>query len=321
MATIQFAGRALPVEPGESVLDCLLRNGESVSYSCKSGVCQSCLVKGTGAIPERAQSGLKDTLRAQGYFLACSCHPAEDLVVSIPGNDQRVPALITGLDKLSETVLRVRLRPPAGLDYRAGQYVSLFRQDGLARSYSLASLPVDGDLELHVRKIPGGAMSQWLHEQATVGTTVWLQGPSGTCFYTNGKPEQPLLLAGTGTGLAPLFGIVRDALACGHRGPIWLFHGAVQAAGLYLSQELRRLGERFSNFRYVPSVLEGAAPEGGRSGTLEACVLSAFPNLEGWRGYVCGDPAFVNSLRKKIFLAGIASKEIYADAFVPSAAR
>lgn len=320
MPSIQFAGRVLPVEPGESVLDCLLRNGERVSYSCKSGVCQSCMVKGAGPIPERAQSGLKDTLRAQGYFLACSCHLAEDLVVSPPGDDQRLPVVITGLDSLTKTVLRVRLGAPAGLDYKAGQYVSLIREDGLARSYSLASLPSEGELELHVRKIPGGAMSQWLYERATVGTTVWLQGPAGTCFYLDGKPEQPLLLAGTGTGLAPLFGIVRDALARAHRAPIWLFHGAVAAAGLYLSEELRMLSGRFPNFHYVPSVLQGSAPEGGRVGTLESCVLSAFPNLEGWRGYVCGDPGFVNSFRKKIFLAGIASREIYADAFVPSAA-
>lgn len=148
----------------------------------------------------------------------------------------------------------------------------------------------------------------------------WLQGPSGACFYTEGKPEQPLLLAGTGTGLAPLIGIVRDALAREHRGPIWLFHGAVHTAGLYLYQELRLLAGRFRNFRYIPTVLEGAPPEGGVTGALDQCVLSTFPNLDGWRGYVCGDPAFVNSLRKKIFLAGIASKEIHTDAFVPSAA-
>jgi CDP-4-dehydro-6-deoxyglucose reductase len=239
--------------------------------------------------------------------------------VALPGEDQRVPAHITGLDQLSDTVLRVRLRPSNRLDYRAGQYISLFREDGLARSYSLASLPGEDDLELHVRLIPGGAMSEWLRDVAAPGAAVWLQGASGNCFYTEGKPEQPLLLAGTGTGLAPLYGIARDALAHGHRGPIWLFHGAVQAAGLYLTRELRQLSERHSHFHYVPTVLGGEAPNGGRRGSIESCVLSAFPNLEGWRGFVCGDPAFVNAFRKKIFLAGVASKEIYADSFLPSA--
>jgi CDP-4-dehydro-6-deoxyglucose reductase len=321
VANLEFAGRVFPVQPGESVLDCLLRHGEQVSHSCKSGVCQSCLVKGSGGtIPERAQSGLKDTLRAQGYFLACSCYPEGDLTVAPAGNDQRVEACITGLDRLSETVMRVRLRPANALDYRPGQYVSMFREDGLARSYSLASLPEEGELELHVRRIPGGAMSQWLHHEASSETRVWLQGPSGNCFYAGGNSEQPLLLAGTGTGLAPLYGIVRDALARQHAGPVWLFHGAVETAGLYLMQELRSLTQRFANFHYVPSVLRGEAPAGGDTGTLESCVLSLFPKLQGWRGYVCGDPAFVNAFRKKIFLAGIASKDIHADAFIPSAA-
>src|ERR1019366_6954129 len=124
-------------------------------------------------------------------------------------------------------------------EYRAGQFVSLFREDGLARSYSLASLPGEGALELHVRKIPGGAMSGWLYSQALhsqalhsqsldraqpgaqSGVPVWIQGPSGNCFYVPGKADEPLLLAGAGTGLAPLYGIARDALQQGHSGPIW----------------------------------------------------------------------------------------------------
>ena len=321
MASLAFNGRALPVQEGESVLDCLLRHGEQISHSCKSGVCQSCLVRGSeGTIPERAQEGLKDSLRAQGYFLACSCFPTGDLTVRAVDNEQRVAARITELQPLTESVLRVSLRTEAPLEYRAGQYVSLFREDGLARSYSLASLPEDGELELQIRLIPGGNMSEWLRDEARPETPVWLQGPSGNCFYVEGKPQQPLLLAGTGTGLAPLYGITRDALQRGHSGDIWLFHGAVASTGLYLTDELRALTEQFANFHYVPAILQGDAPRGGKTGALDSCVLSLFPNLEGWRGFVCGYPGFVNTFRKKIFLAGMASKDIYADAFLPSLA-
>lgn len=319
MANIEFAGQGYAVQSGETVLDCLLRNGVGISHSCKAGVCQSCLVKGGGgAIPERAQNGLKETQRAQGYFLACSCEPVEDLRVALAADDQRVAARIRGLDSLTDTVLRVRLQPVESLGHRAGQYISLFREDGLARSYSVASLPDEDHLELHVRVIPGGAMSQWLREEAAPDTQVWLRGPVGNCFYTRSRPEQPLLLAGTGTGLAPLYGIVKDALAHQHEGPIWLFHGALRPEGLYLTKELRAMSEEHANFHYVPTVLEGEPPAGGKCGTIESAVLSTFPNLEGWRAFVCGDPAFVNGFRKKIFLAGVASKEIHADAFLPS---
>ena len=317
MAKIRYAGEEYEPGPGETVLDCLLRNGVSASYSCRSGVCQSCLVKGSqGTIPERAQAGVKDTLRAQGYFLACSCVPEGDLTVS-QGEDQRVPARITGIENLGSNVLRVRMKAANGFDYRAGQYVSLFREDGLARSYSLASLPAERELEMHVRLIPGGAMSQWLGQEARGGTRVALQGPSGNCFYLAGKPDEQLLLAGTGTGLAPLYGIARDALSQGHQGPVWLFHGALNPEGLYLQQELLALSERYANFHYVRAVLHGGG-EGMETSALDACILGKIPKLDGWKAYLCGDPALVNLLRKKVFLAGAASRSIYADAFLPS---
>lgn len=320
MPTIRYGAQDYSALPGETVLDCLLRNGIAVSHSCKAGACQSCLMKGESAsIPDSAQKGLKDTQRAQGYFLACCLRPEADLTVSPPGADQRVVARIARLDALNPTVLRVRLETEAPLDYRAGQYVSVIREDGLARSYSLASLPHEPGLELHVRNIVGGAMSGWLHSQAPIGTQVWLQGPSGNCFYTNSNLDEPLLLAGAGTGLAPLYGIVRDALSQGHRGPIWLFHGAVTPTGLYLTTELTQLARIHPNFHYVRSVLHGDEASEAEAGELDACILKRFPKLGGWRGYVCGDPALVNLLRKKLFLAGMASKAIYADAFLPSA--
>jgi len=320
MPTLRYAGRDLAVQQGESVLDCLLRHDIAISHSCKAGACQSCLVKGSeGPVSEVSQRGLKDTLRAQGYFLACSHRPNADITVSPVGTEARTQAQITGRSLLNESVLRVRLRPEAPFSYFAGQFVSLFREDGLARSYSLASLPNDQEIELHVRRVMGGAMSEWLHQHAITSTSVWLQGPSGNCFYVPGNTEEPLVLVGAGTGLAPLYGIVKDALLQGHTGPIWLFHGALNPTGLYLTSELRELAEAHSNFHYIRSVLRDADPGEFEVGPLEQCLLAKIPKFAGWKGYVCGDPALVNSIRKKLFLAGMASKSIYADSFVPSA--
>jgi CDP-4-dehydro-6-deoxyglucose reductase, E3 len=320
MATVRYEGRDFTAPPGESVLDCLLRNGVAISHSCKAGTCQSCLVKAVaGAVPAAAQKGLKDTLRVQGYFLACSLQPVEDIEVSAAGSEARVAARITGLTDLNSTVLRVRLHTEAPLSYRAGQFVNLFREDGLARSYSLASLPDENELELHVRKIPGGAMSGWLQSEALPGTSVWLQGPSGNCFYIPGDAGEPLVLVGAGTGLAPLYGILRDALRQGHSGPVWLFHGALTPAGLYLTRELTELAQLHPNFHYIRSVLRDGEGTGAETGELGRSIFARLPRLKGWKGYVCGDPALVNSLRKQMFLGGMASKAIYADAFLPSA--
>jgi NAD(P)H-flavin reductase len=230
-----------------------------------------------------------------------------------PAGGLEVAATITALERLTDTVMRARLRPATPLEYRSGQYITLRRDDGLARSYSLASLPDEGALELHIRRAPQGRMSGWLFDEAREGEAVSLRGPAGDCFYTTGNPEQPLLLAGTGTGLAPLAGICRDALKQGHHGPIHLYHGALRPEGLYLADELRHLMSMHGNVQYKPVVLEG---EGFTNGALDKVIAEDHPKLNGWRGFVCGDPTIVKMLKKELFLAGMGSREIFADAFV-----
>ncbi|HYI95092.1 MAG TPA: 2Fe-2S iron-sulfur cluster-binding protein [Bryobacteraceae bacterium] len=320
MPTIEFDGRKYHLAEQESVLDALLRNGIQAAHSCKAGSCGSCLMQATqGPVPIRAQAGLKDSWKTQGYFLSCVCRPEGDLSIGKVGADAQLGATITLLELLSPDVLRVRLRCDGRIDFRAGQYVTIVQEGGLARSYSIANLPDEGELELHVRKIAGGRMSGWLHKGAVVGDRVSVLGPSGECFYVPGTPDQPLLLAGTGTGLAPLYGILRDALRQGHRGPIHVFHGALHTGGLYLVDELRRLASLHSHVEYTPAVLNGEESDAVAVGSIDQVVLKRFPKLSGWRGYVCGDPTLVQMLKKKLFLCGMSSRDIYADAFVPAA--
>jgi NAD(P)H-flavin reductase len=324
MSRIRYEAQWYPLQSEETVLDGLLRQGIAVPHACKSGVCQSCLMRAaSGSVPEKAQVGLKETLKARNYFLACSCklETGAELEVGGGADELRVPARLDSMTPLSGDVLRVRLRPEAPFEFRAGQYLTLLRPDGLARSYSVASLPREGLLELHVRLLPGGAMSGWLRTEARPGDEVKIQGPAGDCFYIPGRPDQPLLLAGTGTGLAPLYGIVRDALEQGHTGPLWLFHGARDPRGLYLVEELRELAARHPNLHYRPSVLEGRLEEGVQVGALDALIRAECPKPVGWRAFLCGNPELVLSLRKKLFLAGLSLKDIHADAFLPSVSR
>ena len=322
MASVRFEGVSYALMDGETVLDGLLRHGRRLSYSCKAGVCASCVMKATtGVPPAKAQAGLKDSWKARGYFLACSCVPDSDMDVLSPDADLRFPATIRSIRKLSSDVVEARLVPDSAMEFYAGQYATIVRADGLARSYSIASLPEEGELELHIRKIPNGAMSGWFHDEARPGDRVTVIGPSGECFYVPGREDQPMVLAGTGTGLAPLYGILRDAIARAHRGPIYLFHGALHTGGLYLVDELRELARGHAQVSYVPSVLRGEPEQGLVVGALDQAISSQIPNVAGWRGYICGDPGIVQSLKMKLFLAGMASKDIHADAFIPAASR
>ena len=320
MTKLLYAGTTIDMAAGETVLDALLEHDLVIPNNCRIGVCQSCLMRAVaGDVPAKAQQGLRDTLKAQNYFLACQCVPSEPLEIMLPAPDSvRTPVSVVSTQRLSPDVLQLRLQPEGVFDYQAGQYAMLWNPQALGRCYSLASVPaLDDTLELHVGRVAGGHMSTYLFDEIKVGDQLQLQAAAGNCFYVAGHPQQNILLAGTGTGLAPLWGIVREALHQGHRGEIHLIHGAIRASGLYLHDRLLELARKYDNFFYHASVLEGdELPAQARLVSIESLVARVAPKPKDWKIYLCGAEVLVNSLKKKVFLAGASMANIYSDPFV-----
>lgn len=318
---VTFEGRELELAPGETVLDCLDRNDSGVPSFCRNGACQTCMVRAEeGTVPAAAQAGLKPAWRSQGWFLACMCRPTSDLVIARCDASAEFTASIVAVEALSPRVLRVRLSRPEGFSYAAGQFVQVVRPaDGLMRPYSLASTPEDEELEMHVALLPDGRMSRWL--AGAGGETVTLRGPFGECFYQHEEVQRPLLLAGTGTGLAPLYGVLRTALASGHSAPVRLMLGAAQRAELYLWQALHALAAAHPQLSLTGSVpdADGAASLSDRP--LQELAMQSGLKFSDARIYLCGNPDFVRGMRRQLYLAGAALDRIHADAFLPPAPR
>lgn len=321
---IYYNDKRFEIHENESVLTCLLRNKLNVPHSCQSGVCQSCMMQAIeGNLAEKSQIGLKETFRQQNLFLACQCFPNSDLKIQLPNeNNLSVKAQIIEKKHLNHTIIQLRLRPEKKFECIPGQYCTFINPMQIARSYSIANNPLkEPYIELHIRLIPNGKMSTWLQKHAQIGDEITLQGPAGNCFYTpeENNNDSQIVLAGTGTGLAPLYGIVIDALAQGYQGPIQLYHGALNASNLYFIKELKKIALEHHNFSYNPCVLHSEENGFYQIGDIETIVMNNMPNeKKNIKLFLCGAPEFVNSLKTKAFLSGISSKNIYADAFLPS---
>ncbi|MCC6811454.1 MAG: PhnD/SsuA/transferrin family substrate-binding protein [Deltaproteobacteria bacterium] len=318
-AEVRFESRTLQWNDGESLLDCLERAGANIPSSCRSGACQSCLVKAVdGAPPPGSQDGLKPTWRAQKLFLSCVCKTPSALSVSkIDASAVSVPATCVEKERLTKDILRVVLKTEAPFEFRAGQFATI-TAGGHTRSYSIASLPQEGSIELHVRRVEGGRMSAFLFDTLAVGDRLTLRGPSGDCFYVDGKREQALVLVATGTGLAPLWGIARDAVARGHTGPISIFHGGKRAADLYLDAALTRLAAQHPNVHYLGCLSDADAPLAAhhRAGRVDKVLTAELATLHGHRAFICGSPPMVKDLKQHVYRAGVDKDEIFADAFI-----
>ncbi|NQU62184.1 MAG: 2Fe-2S iron-sulfur cluster binding domain-containing protein [Rhodospirillales bacterium] len=315
---ITYENTAYPCGDGETVLEALLKAKVDIPYSCEKGTCLTCLLKAEdGPVPKEAQRNLKPTLTEQGYFLACQCRPTAPLKIA-PAADAVIygRATVKRVDKVAPTVCRVTLRPSTPLYYRAGQFINIRRADGLVRSYSLASVPrLDSDLEIHVKRMPRGQMSNWIYDEINPGDELDLQGPNGDFFYVPGQAGQTMLLIGTGTGLAPLLGVARDALEAGHTGEIHLYHGSREADGLYMAADVGAIAKTYVNFHYVPCVSGPDVPGGCREGRADIAAFADHSNLKGYRVFACGYPAMVEAAKKQAFLSGAILPDILADAF------
>lgn len=323
MAQLKFKNDIFSVSAGNTVLDTLLDQGHPIPNSCRAGACQSCVMQVTkGSVPEKSQKGLKDSQKAKGFFLACSCEPKEDIDIQMVDTEQlKVSATVSEINKLSTDVVELKIKTAESYYYHAGQYVTLWKDKQIGRSYSIASLPQEkNELTFHIRLVTDGQFSNWVHNELKVGDKLQVQGPVGDCFYTSGQAEQNLLLIGTGTGLAPLYGIIHDALQHGHTGEIHLFHGALNISGLYLTDKLIQLAEQHDNLTYYPCVVD--AKKSTLSNIIEGDIgkiaLETVPKPKGWKSFLCGDESLVKQLKKKIFLAGSNMQDIYADPFIQS---
>lgn len=320
MTHIIFNDQRIDLEKEQTVLSALLDQGYQIPNSCRAGVCQTCLMQAVdGDIPSKAQDGLKDTLKAQGYFLACSCTLQEPLHVrSVDVEMLRSAATVIEHKLFAKDILHLRLKPKEPFDYRAGQYITLWKDSVVGRNYSLASVAeMDESIALHIRRIPGGVISNWLHDEIKVGSKLEIQAAAGNCFYLPGSSEQSMLLAGTGTGLAPLLGIARDALRQGHKGDIHLVHGGRQIEDLYMHDTLVDMATTHHQFYYHANVLEAEniAPPISMN-PLERQITEVVAEPADWRIYLCGDAPMVNTLKRKLFIAGASMANIYTDPFV-----
>jgi ferredoxin/truncated hemoglobin YjbI len=93
---VQLDGTNFEVRGNESLLDACLRSGVTIPFSCRGGVCHTCLLRCVeGEIPSASQRGLPRDLRNKHYLLACQCRPDGPLELARPlGADRTTPCVL-----------------------------------------------------------------------------------------------------------------------------------------------------------------------------------------------------------------------------------
>jgi ferredoxin-NAD(P)+ reductase (naphthalene dioxygenase ferredoxin-specific) len=315
--------RTLEVRPGANLLEVLRAHDVPVSYSCLSGRCGTCRCKVVGGqVLDGGQDAIRPDGQGERYVLACQATLTESCAIEIPEPDEVVvhparilKATVTAIDALTHDIRRLRLKPNKPLAFSPGQYAQLQFAPDLARPYSMAGLCHDAELEFHVRRVPGGRVTDHVFERLQVGDAVRVSGPLGTA-YLRTRHRGPMLCAAGGTGLAPVLSIVRGAVAADLMQPIHLYLGVRSDADVYGLDELRALQAQHPGLNVHVVVVTGPAREGQRQGLITDAIRADWPGgFEGWRAYLCGSPPMVEAVTQLVRSRGLAPEQVHADAF------
>ncbi|NDY93754.1 NADH:ubiquinone reductase (Na(+)-transporting) subunit F [Ideonella livida] len=336
---IEPTGQTVAVAEGQTLLDACLRAGVWLPHACCHGLCATCKVRvlcGEVEHGEASPFALMDFERDEGLALACCATLQSDATLEADLDEdpdarvipvQDFAGTVLAVQRLTPTIVGIRLRLDGVLDFQAGQYINL-AIPGVEgrRAFSIASTPLQAreqhEIELQVRRVPGGAGTTWLHEQLQPGMTLNLAGPYGR-FFVRRSAARPLLFIAGGSGLSSPLSMVRELLATGAAEPITLVVGQRCREELYAHDELLALAEAHPGLlRYLPVLShepEGSAWPGLRGWAHEAARDFFAGDFRGLKAYLCGPPALIEASVATLMQGRLFERDIHTEQFLSAA--
>ena len=226
--------------------------------------------------------------------------------------------IVDSITPLTPHVQRVVLIPEQPVDFLPGQYLQLCLSDQDKRPFSLASLPGQAELELHIGASAADEYSSQalshLQQQQQQNQPVRIEAGLGQA-HLRSEHDHPIVLLAGGTGFSYIYSIAQALQQQGSNRPVFLYWGVRQQDSLYLLPELQQWANSQSKFRFIPVVQDADDDWQGRTGLVHEAVLEDFVSLEAYDIYIAGPFPMVGVARDAFLKQGAHQQQMFADAF------
>ncbi|MCG9683904.1 FAD-binding oxidoreductase [Vibrio sp. Isolate23] len=303
----------------DNLLDDALSQEITLEHSCKNGDCGVCEAK---VISGEVLNELGEKVHS-GTILTCQSKAISDLVLEAEFypelsaiKQQTLPCKVSNITFPTEDILIIKFRfpPTANFIFRPGQYLDLIFK-GVKRSYSIANAMVDSqELELHIRKVPKGKMSDLLFNDLKANQLMRIEGPKGTFFVR--ASNRPIVFLATGTGIAPVKAMVEQLIHDNDKRDVAIYWGMRTPDEIY-DEAFIKLLKGNKHIRFIP-VLSRSPEWGGRVGYVQNAVIEDIANLEPYDVYACGSLSMIEAAKALFSDHNLPLKHFHSDAFTPA---
>ncbi|MEW2217992.1 hybrid-cluster NAD(P)-dependent oxidoreductase [Streptomyces sp. NPDC006990] len=210
---------------------------------------------------------------------------------------------------------------PGVLRHDPGQYLAFtFEIDGreFSRCYTLSSPPSRPHLAaITVKRVPGGRVSNWLHDVLAPGAVVRARGPMGR-FSTARHPAPAYLFLSGGSGATPLMSMTRTLYDLASPADVAFVHSARTPADIPFRQELALMAATAPAIRVAHVCEDDGRTERwhGHRGRLSLGMLQEIvPDLLEREVFCCGPAGYMRAVRRMLHAAGHPEARYHEESF------
>jgi ferredoxin-NADP reductase len=210
-------------------------------------------------------------------------------------------------------VLDVPAHCSSDFRYQAGQFLTLrVHLDGreLRRCYSMSSAPAEEELQITVKRDPGGLVSNWLNDTIAEGAHLDAAPPEGRfVLRDNTETTDELVAFAGGSGITPIISLIRTVLD-GSLRRIRLFYANRARDSVIFDRVLAELAEVHAERLVVVHHFDDD------NGVVTVPVIERFVADVGDADYyICGPAPFMDTVEQIVVKSGAPSARIHLERF------
>mgnify|MGYP000990313903 CR=1 FL=1 len=246
-------------------------------------------------------------------------------LVDLPAwSGQATPLQVTEIIQETHDVYTFRFQgdPLCRFAYLPGQFCSMVLNiDGkkVVRSYSISSTPTRPYvLEVTVKRVPGGLVSNWLPDNLKVGDHIEISGPKGRFHLVPGNIPRKILFLAAGSGITPLMSMSRWLCDVSADVDIRFFNSVRSPDDVIFEQELEMMTSRYRMFQPVTLSASRSTTRGwnGMVGRINKPMIELVaPDFMERHVYLCGPDGFMTASKGLLAEMGFPMANFHCESF------
>ncbi|MBC3759639.1 ferredoxin--NADP reductase [Hyunsoonleella sp. SJ7] len=148
------------------------------------------------------------------------------------------------------------------LKYKPGQFLTIHVPIGgkvHKRAYSFSSNPyTDKDLKITIKRVEGGLVSNYVHDHLKAGDKIEVDDPAGSfCVVPNNKETKQYVLFAGGSGVTPMFSIVKSVLTEEENSKVLLVYANQHEDSIIFHEDIKGLEKEYPENFKVEHIVSG----------------------------------------------------------------